>query len=197
MTIRDATPSDAPFLAKCVLAGLHLYDFESEIPKNKERFQRLTECEQRNDLLYSYCNSRVAEVDGRSVGSILSYPGEIYKELRRRTFSELLSDFTALDTDSEQETGPGEFYLDSMAVLPSYRGCGIGRALMQDSIQRGISLGYNKITLLVDPEMPSLISLYSSIGFTLDGCCHAFGVDFRKMVYVNNNQKVYFCHPKF
>lgn len=190
MTIRDATPSDAPFLAKCVMAGLHIYDFESEIPKDEKKFQLLTECEQRGDLLYTYRNSRVAEVDGISVGSILSYPGEFYKELRRRTFSELLSDFATLDTDSEQETGPGEYYLDSMAVLPSYRGRGIGRALMQDSIQHGISLGYHKITLLVDSEIPHLINLYSSIGFTLDGYCHAFGVDFQKMMYVNNLQQI-------
>lgn len=27
-SIRDARPSDAPFLAECIFAGLHLYDFE-------------------------------------------------------------------------------------------------------------------------------------------------------------------------
>ena len=109
MAIRNATPSDAPFLVKCVLAGLHYYDFESEIPKDRDMFQRLTECE--------------------------------------------------------------------------HRGRGIGRALIQDAIQRGTGLGYTKITLLVDPELPHLISLYSSIGFTISGQCHAFDVDFRKMVY--------------
>ena len=36
--------------------------------------------------------------------------------------------------------------------------------------------------------MAGVQSLYSSVGFTLDGYCHAFGVDFRKMVYVNNNR---------
>ena len=183
MTIRNATSSDAPFLAKCVLAGLHYYDFESEFPKDKDIFQRLTECEQRGDLLYTYRNSRVAEVDGQLAGALLGYPGEIYKELRHRTFTELWPDFEALDTDSEQETGPGEFYIDSVAVVPAYRGRGIGRALIQDAIQRGIGLGYTKITLLVDPEIPHLISLYSSIGFTISGQCHAFDVDFRKMVY--------------
>ena len=28
IVIRDARPSDAPFLAECILAGMHLYDFE-------------------------------------------------------------------------------------------------------------------------------------------------------------------------
>ena len=28
IVIRDARPTDAPFLAECILAGMHLYDFE-------------------------------------------------------------------------------------------------------------------------------------------------------------------------
>ena len=36
MLIRDATPEDAPFLAKCLIAGMHFYDFETEIPENAQ-----------------------------------------------------------------------------------------------------------------------------------------------------------------
>ncbi|MGN0032923.1 MAG: GNAT family N-acetyltransferase [Candidatus Limimorpha sp.] len=183
MIIRNATPSDAPFLAKCVMAGMHFFDFECEIPENEVLFERLTECERRDDLLYTYRNSRVAEVDGVVVGSLLSYPGDIYKEVRQRTFNELWPELLELDAESEQETVEGEYYLDSIAVLPSFRGRGIGQALVRDSIQRGISLGFNKITLVVDPGMPYLVSLYTSLGFSLAGHCHAFGVDFRKMEY--------------
>lgn len=183
MIIRDAIPSDAAFLAKCVMAGMHFYDFESDIPENLEIYQRLTECEERGDLLYTYKNSRVAEEDGVVVGSILSYPGEIYKDLRHRTFTELWPDIMALDTNSELETGPGEYYLDTLAVLPSYRGRGIGRALIQDAIKRGIDMGYEKITLVVDANMPKLISLYTLLGFTLADHRHVFGVDFQRMVY--------------
>lgn len=183
MKIRNAEPFDAPFLAKCVMAGMHLFDFEEETPDNGELYNRLTECERRDDLLYTYKNSRVAEVDGVVVGSLLSYPGDIYKELRHRTFIDLWPDMMALDAESEQETCPGEYYLDSLAVLPSFRGRGVGRALIQDSIQRGIGLGYNKITLVVDSGMPHLMGLYKSLGFDIAGHCHAFGVDFHKMEY--------------
>jgi len=183
MIIRDAITSDATFLAKCVMAGMHFYDFESDIPENIEIYRRLTECEERGDLLYTYKNSRVAEEDGVVVGSILSYPGEIYKDLRHRTFTELWPDIMTLDTNSEQETGPGEYYLDTLAVLPSYRGRGIGRALIQDAIKRGIDMGYEKITLVVDANMPKLISLYTLLGFTLADHRHIFGVDFQRMVY--------------
>ena len=42
MIIRDAIPSDATFLAKCVMAGMHFYGFESDIPENIEIYRRLT-----------------------------------------------------------------------------------------------------------------------------------------------------------
>jgi len=183
MIIRDAKPSDAKFLAKCVMAGMHFYDFETEIPKNKDIYQRLVEGEQRDDILYTYINSRVAEEDGIVAGSVLAYPGDNYKDLRRRTFTELWPDLKAIDTDSEQETGPGEFYIDTLAVHPSFRGHGIAQALIKDAIQRGSELGYKKTALIVDPAMPHLIELYSKTGFSLADRRHVFGIDFQRMVY--------------
>ncbi len=88
MIIRDARPEDAPFLAKYLVAGMHFYDFETEIPENKDIYLNLVDCERRTDLLYSYKDSRVAEVDGKVVGSLLSYPGDNYKELRRKSFAD-------------------------------------------------------------------------------------------------------------
>ena len=182
LTIRDALPDDAPFLAKCVMAGMHFYDFEEEVPQESAIFERLTACEQRDDLLYSYVRTRVAEVDGVAVGSLLSYPGEIYRDLRHKTFTELWPEFSRMDADSQQETGPGEYYLDTLAVLPQYRGKGIGHRLIRDSIEKGISLGYTKISLVADTGRPDLIALYASLGFRSDGHRHAFGVDFQRMV---------------
>ena len=62
-------------------------------------------------------------------------------------------------------SGPGEYYLDTLAVLPEYRRRGIGRALLEDGIKRGIAAGYDLITLVVDSNMPDLIRLYESVGF--------------------------------
>ena len=80
--LRDATPSDAPFLAGCIMAGMHFYDFETKIPNESDIYDRLIECERREDLLYSHRYTRVAEFDGVPVGSLLSYPGEIYRDMR-------------------------------------------------------------------------------------------------------------------
>lgn len=49
-------------------------------------------------------------------------------------------------------SGTGEYYLDTLAVLPEYR-------------RRGIAAGYDLITLVVDSNMPDLIRLYESVDF--------------------------------
>ena len=99
--IRDARPEDAPFLAKCIMAGMHFYDFETEIPSAADIYERLVVCERRDDLLYSYRYTRVAEADGILAGSLLSYPGAIYRELRHRTFCELWPELARMDAESE------------------------------------------------------------------------------------------------
>ena len=182
-TIRDAHPEDAPFLAKCIMAGMHFYDFETDIPQDNDIFERLVECERRADLLYSYRYTRVAEMDGAPVGSLLSYPGEIYRDLRHKTFGELWPDLAQMDAESELETGPGEYYLDSLAVMPSFRRLGIGKALLLDGIRKGESLGYERIALVADSEMPHLVRLYESIGFVPADHRQAFGVDFQRMIF--------------
>lgn len=181
--IRDARPTDAPFLAKCIMAGMHFYDFETDVPEATDIYERLVECERREDLLYSYRRTRVAEMDGAAVGSLLSYPGEIYRDMRHKIFNELWPDLAQMDAESEMETGPGEYYLDTLAVLPEYRGRGIGRALLLDGIRKGESMGYDRIALVADSGMPHLVRLYGSIGFVPAGHRHVFGVDFQRMVY--------------
>ena len=183
MTLRDARPEDAPFLARCIMAGMHFYDFETPEPEDTDIYRRLIACERRDDLLYSYRYTRVAEDEGTPVGSLLSYPGDIYRSLRQKTFSEIWPELSAMDQSSEQETGPGEYYLDSLAVMPAFRGRGIGRALLMDGIQKGISLGYKQVSLVADAGMPRLLRLYEALGFVPAEHRHVFGVDFQRMIY--------------
>ena len=181
-SIRDARPSDAPFLADCILAGMHFADFDSD-NKADALLANLTQCEGREDTLYSYSRTRIAEVDGKPAGALLSYPGELYKTLRDRTFREFWpAFFTEFNTD-ETETDPGEYYLDSLAVHPEYRRMGIGRALLEDGIKIGLSQGFTQIALVADAGMPHLINLYASIGFVPADHRHVFGTDFLRMIY--------------
>ena len=182
--IRDGRPSDAPFLAKCIMAGMHMYDFEEALNDDMSVIlERLSICEERTDTLYTHARTRVAEFDGTPVAALLSYPGELYKPLKEKTFRELWPGFFAQFASDDPETGPGEYYLDSLAVLPAFRHQGIGRALMKDGIWIGLSKGFNQIALVADSEMPHLVSLYESLGFVPEEHRHAFGTDFQRMVF--------------
>ena len=187
MTLRDARPEDAPVLARCIMAGMHFYDFETPEPEDTDIYRRLIACERRDDLLYSYRYTRVAEDEGTPVGSLLSYPGDIYRSLRQKTFSEIWPELSAMDQSSEQETGPGEYYLDSLAVLPDFRKQGIGRALILDGVRKALSLGFRQVALVVDPDYPHLVRLYESLGFVPAGRRNAFGTDFLRMIYCSHS----------
>ena len=184
--IRDARPEDAPFLAECILAGFHMADFEGILSDDlSDLLERITEIERREDTLYSYSRTRIAEVDGKPAGALLSYPGELYLGLREKTFREFWPSFFTQFGNDEPETDPGEYYLDSLAVHPDYRRLGLGRALVEDGIKIGLSEGFTRIALVADAGMPRLVSLYESMGFVPAEHRHAFGIDFQRMVYDN------------
>jgi ribosomal protein S18 acetylase RimI-like enzyme len=182
--IRDARPSDAPFLAECILAWMHLYDFEEVVNDDlTDALENITQSEGREDTLYTYSRTRIAEVDGKPAGALLSYPGALYKDLKEKTLKEYWPAFFTLYGNDEPETDPGEFYLDSLAVHPDFRRLGIGRALLEDGIKIGLSKGFTQIALVADAGMPHLIKIYQSIGFVPADHRNVFGTDFLRMIY--------------
>ncbi len=85
---------------------------------------------------------------------------------------------TSKITDNNQanaprpECLPGEFYLDSMAVLPEFRKMTfehsgttdrIGHLLMLDGIEEGRRKGLPRISLIVDKIKPRLFTYYSAL----------------------------------
>lgn len=91
----------------------------------------------------------------------------------------------------EPECYPGEFYLDSMAILPEFRGKAyeyagstdrIGHLLMLDGIEQGRRKGFPRISLIVDKSKPRLKSYYSALGFRPDGEILFFGHLYDRMI---------------
>lgn len=183
-TIRPASEEEAAFLARCVCEGIGFEIFEQETEFNTRIANELTPLAVREDTLYSYRHALVAEVDGVVAGALISYPGEQYHQLRNNTFRELPA-FRELDLDAmPDEAGAGEFYLDTLAVLPQYRRRGIGRELMRTRIA-WVEQHYPelRITLLVDPENIHAMHLYESLGFVIvDRNVEAFNHHYWKMM---------------
>lgn len=177
--IKNASIEDVPLVARCTMAAVGLYDFSYLVPQNQELYHKLVEICSRTDTLYSYSNARIVLIGETSVGCLISYPGEGYAAARELTFS--LSGFDASATD--YETGPGEYYLDSMAILPQFRGNGIGRVLLMDGINKAVALGYRRVALIVEKDHPHLHDYYASIGFKDECELDAFGDRYIKMVF--------------
>lgn len=155
--IREATLQDAPLVAKVVLMGLH-YD------ETHPLYDIFKELATRTDAQYSYCNALVAEVDGKPAGAIVGYDGARLYELREPLLA-ILRERQGREIEIEDETSAGEFYLDSLAVLPLYRGCGVGSLLLTSAAERAFAAGFERVGLIVDFDNPRAEALYSSLGF--------------------------------
>ena len=186
ITLRDATAADAPFIAQCVLAAMSLYEFGQSLDTESQlRLDALASLCDTPGTLYHWSRTRVAEADGEEVGVLVSYDGATYLQCRTYTFN-LLAERTGYAIHPEtEETVPGEYYLDSMAIVPAYRTYGIGHRLMRDAISIGRQQGFTHFTLLVDADHPRVHDYYAALGFTDQHPLHIFGTDFIKMELID------------
>lgn len=179
LRLRQATLDDVPFVAWVIVTAIGI-----EHPA-QELLDSVTEMCHREDVLYSWRNTILAEVDGRVVGGLTQYDGARYAEMRAITFP-LITQACGIDySDMDLETYPGEYYLDSMAVLPEYRGQGIATALLKDGIARATAAGITQCSMIVSPENPEAQKLYESLGFHHVMTINAFHEEYRKMVRNN------------
>lgn len=174
MVIRKATKDDAEFVAWTVLTALDM---------NTDDLQKATDSCAEDFGLYSWKNAIIASDDnGQPLGCIISYPGDRYVEMREYTWPRLWTDIDPeLMRNTPHETGPGEYYLDSMAIIPEARGKELGLILMNAAIEHGRELGYRKFGLIVDVGKPNLHDYYAHLGFKDDGPIRFFEHLFTKM----------------
>ena len=191
VTIRDAREDDAEFLAQVILAAAHLSDMGADTANSDSAGKAaatytsagdLTAICRRTDTLYSWRNARIACACGKRAGAMVSYPGDIYLAARNITFP-LLPGLTQAQIDATDiETLPGEWYLDSLAVLPEFRRAGIGKMLIMDAIERGRNAGYTQCTLLAEKSSTHLVEYYTRLGFAIESSKLYLGNAYWRMV---------------
>ena len=171
--IRDARIEDVEIVAWTVLTAL---DLETD---DMDRFIKTCTDE---STMYSWKNAIIAFVDGKAAGCLIAYEGRRYMEMRDRTWHALWDN---IDLDYlkkvEQETQEGDYYLDSMAILPKYRGYNIGKLLLERGINKSKELGCETTSLIVSCQKPRLEAYYRSVGFTQFGEMEFFGHYYKKM----------------
>lgn len=175
MNIRKAIPADAAAIAGYLLLAMEdiVYQFiGSRDHQQAMALMRHFAAGTRNQ--YAYENCWVAVMEGEVVGAINVYDGADLHALRQPVIDYLASHHNRVYVP-EDETGPGEYYIDSFGVHPNFQGKGVGTALLQFVIdvyvhQQGQTLG-----LLVEETNPGAKRLYRKLGFEPVGERVVFG----------------------
>lgn len=181
--IRKAVPTDNKAIARLMILAMAevvtkltgAADPYSELPF-LEHFIGLPENQ------YSYENTLLLEDEYGICGSLTAYDGAKLHELRQPILDYLNSRGT-VTANIDDETGAGEFYIDTIGVSPEKQGYGIGTQLLEAGITTGIGLGHRCIGLLVNPENPKAKIFYERMGFKKEGVRRFLNIDYYHMVY--------------
>lgn len=112
----------------------------------------------------SYTNCLVIESDGMVCGAIACYGGDKASEYDEWIRSEIRKRFQH-EQNIDPECAENEFYIDSIAINPLYRGKRFSALLIEKSKEIAQERGYKRISLIVDKEKTKLKEYYQSLGF--------------------------------
>lgn len=172
---RPATPTDTLFIANAILSAVGVENVTDDHLAQQARL-----CG-RDDVLYSWRNTTIAEMDGTVVGSITAYDGRDYRRMKAVTFPIIKALYSLDFMSMPDECAAGEYYLDSLYVVPEWRKQGIGTALIRQQIEQARQRRIPHVTLIVSPEKPAAAELYRHIGFADEGPLFAFNEHYTKM----------------
>lgn len=179
ISILPARADDAPAIARAIVEAVgveHCLELAGPGRSIDAVLDLFAEMARREDTQYSYRRALVAcDADGEVVGVCVAYDGGQLDELRR-PFLERAAEVLGIDPgEVTDETEPGEYYIDTLAVRRDMRGQGIGRLLLMAAAERGRQLGLRP-GLLVDKANPKARALYESAGFADVGERPFFGI---------------------
>lgn len=173
ITIREAQPDDAPLIARVV--AMAIGDEAALINYCGDDYLAvLTRIARQESTQYSWQGALVAEVDGVPAGAVVGYDGAQLNKLREGTLS-VIRDSVGRVPAIADETEAGECYLDSVAVLPEFRGFGVGQALVAAFCKKSFAAGHERVGLIVDSNNPQAERLYTWLGFVRVGQKLFFG----------------------
>jgi ribosomal protein S18 acetylase RimI-like enzyme len=186
--IRKGRPGDAPFLAKSILIAGRAHvtkgiwevvlDFSE---KGTLRFLEFLVVTQVPHLFHYSCSLIAEKDDSVSVGSLGGYDP---KKLGYQALQEALPEvYRKLHLDGESYRGANQraaeilvclpkeldnvWVIDSVAILPEYRGSGIAELLLQAILAKGKNLGYQMAQVNIYIGNQPALRLYQKFGFTV------------------------------
>jgi ribosomal protein S18 acetylase RimI-like enzyme len=111
---------------------------------------------------YSYRNCWIAESAGHRAGMLLGFPMGA-----RKPEDVVAPPFDGTDVFAPYKylEAPDTWYICGVAVLPRYRGHGIGTGLMQLARDQADAQGYDRLSLVVFEDNDAAVRLYRRLGY--------------------------------
>jgi len=169
--IRRAGIADIPHLATFNIAawgGVADIVYENAIPGRtvqeiiEHRFSR-------SNATSSHVNGWIAEHEGAIAGGLHAFPmdnegNDPEDVLSNPDYQEIVAPFNHLHV-------PGSFYIEIVAVYPTYQGRGVARQLIEVSEADAAANGFEVMSLHVFDENVGARHLYESLGYREAGRC--------------------------
>ena len=172
MKIRFARPADNIELAELIyITGQDLFlNMFGKKAKNV-----LSGLSKKENNLFSYEHCKIIEVDESIAGMILGYGFETIKTESKYTGTLIVKHlcinfifkvFNLVKMDSIiSDLKKDDYYISNVAVFKKYRGYGIGKILIKESVKDAKRLNKMRITLDVEDDNEKAIGFYYHIGF--------------------------------
>ncbi len=163
VTFRPASVSDARIIAELFrISSEGVADYiwtkiAEETGSNVNPIEIGTERYSRDGFDFSYQNCDIAEIDGETVGMLHAYPmGEV--TMPDANVDPVLRPYMELEE-------PHSLYISGLAMLPQYRGQGIGTRFLDHAYKRARVEGMKKLSLICFEENEGAFRLYKNEDF--------------------------------
>lgn len=169
MIIRRAVLTDSEDIASCLLLAMEEIIWKLIGEEDREKaFAFMRYFVEKENNQYSWQNCWVVEEERSIVAAVNVYNGAQLHELRQPVIDYIKKTFNRYVTP-EDETGPGEYYIDSLGVHPEHRCKGIGTRLLQFLLDEYVTRRRQTLGLLVDDGNLAAKRLYRKLSFKTSG----------------------------
>lgn len=181
--ITFAQPSDSEAVAPLMFQAMEEIAYKLIGEENKtmaiDFLQQLFEQE---NTQYSYHNTLIFKEKDKILGSLVFYDGAKLTELRQPVL-EASSKISGKKILLENETQAGEIYIDTLSVLPSEKGKGIGTKLIEYLKNYCLENQFHTIGLLVDVNNHRAEKLYTRLGFSFENFQNLAGGCYKHLTF--------------
>lgn len=167
--IRKATSAESDSIASLIFLAMEdiVYYFIGERGRDNA-IQFLSSLIRETNNQYSFENCWVIEADNKIVAAALVYNGADLDALRKPVLEKIKLEYNR-DLNLENETEPGEYYIDCIGVDPAHQGKGMGSKIIVFLIEEFVGKQNETLGLLVDKNNPGAKRLYLKSGFAIVG----------------------------